>query len=190
MSTTSFSMTFPYPSDTVELAATAINNDDMSPVDESFTAYKNLFINTSSRNNELEWRASNLVKGFKPAGLGYLVEGGENMKYLNKWYAYGLSGSTLLQAIDGLRTLLAEVRRDLDASSDFLAWGSLEEQEITLLDNPPTSLEDAVARNNECISAGGGQNIRGVISFLQGHLSLLEYARDHAMAAVYCVSNW
>ncbi len=182
-------MTFPYPLATVDAAAAAINNDDMSPVDESYATHKDLFITTSSKNNELEWRASNLVKGFKPTGLGYLVEGCENMKNLNKWYARSLYGPELLQAIDGLRALLAEVRRDPDASSDFLAWGSLDEREIALLDNPPTSLEEAVARNNGCISASGGEDVRAVISFLQGQFALMEYARDHAMAAVYCVTN-
>jgi hypothetical protein len=146
-------------------------------------------LGTFSRNAETEWRVSRSIQAFHPPGLEHLHQAFEGTRDLGKWYACGLYGAGLVQAIDGLHRLLVDFQHDLSATADILVWGELEDREISLLINPPLSVVDAVARNAECNSASGGDDIQSVISFLQGHLAMLEYARDSALGIIYCIRN-
>nr|WP_295785953.1 hypothetical protein [Rhodoferax sp.] len=189
MSSLSSSFTVPIPTSEVEAATSAMLGDDESLLFNSiYVRTMNLVLDTYSDRAETEWYVANLIRAFQPPGLDYLGEGFKILRSTDpgQWYAHALRGPTLLKAIDGLHLLLANLHRFQEVADEDV-WGELDDRELALLSNPPLTIADAIARNKQANTASGGIGTYAVIPFLQGHLALLEYARDNALGAIYCV---
>lgn len=187
MSSRSLSLTVPIPSSEVERVASALLSDDESLLSSFYESTKHLVLGTSSDRAETEWRVSRLIQAFEPPGLTYLQVSFKTLRTTDsgQWYAHALHGPKLLEAIDGLHLLLANLHR-YRVVADEAVWGELDNRDLALLGSPPLTIADAIERTKEANSADDGIGSCSVICFLQGHLALLEYARDHAIGAIYC----
>lgn len=186
MSYTSLSFTFPIQPEIADEAAAAIRGGDCWPLN----GYnKDYYFCTSSRNNWLEYQVFKLIQEFKPTGLDYLSGiFRDKGRPVMGWYAAALHGEALNQAICGLLSLTANPKRGFAETIDFVADGWIDDSEIQLINNPPTSISDAVTRYEAYCRDNDGDDHPTLITFLQGHLCALQYAQDNSLAAVYALS--
>lgn len=185
MSSRSLSFTFPNQPAIADEAAAAIWDGDLWPLDGYNTDY---FFCTSSRGNWLEYQVFKLIQEFKPTGLDYLSGiFRDKGRPASGWYAAALHGEALDQAINGLLSLTANPRRGFAETIDFVADGWIDDSEIQLINNKPTSISDAVTRYETYCRDNDGDDHPTLITFLQGHLCALQYAQDNSLAAVYAL---
>jgi hypothetical protein len=185
MSGLSVSLTFPITPLSADAVAKAIIAGDTSPLDEHFN---DNCLTTTCRNNWLEFNVHLLVDGFNPIGLNYLSHSFKGEGHpVGGWYATVLDSKALSQAVIGIRSLISDFQRDITVTSKILDNAYISNDDIVLLTNSPSSLNDAVARYKSYSAANEGDDIPSLITFLQGHLSVLEFALSNSLSVVYAV---
>lgn len=165
----------------------AANDGDTTPLSE-YVPNNDNWLFASSRNNWVDYHVYLLVKKIRPFGVSYLSKGFEGKRCISEgWVATALNDQYLSQAIEGLRYVLANFPRDIDMATEILDNAYVTNADIALLESTPSSIDDALARYRYHRSAGDGDDGATLIAFLQGHLSVLEFASDHSMSALYVV---
>jgi hypothetical protein len=188
MSGQSVSITFPIDAADAEAAARAINQNDLSILDNLAIDRSNC-LGTFSRKSWLEYRVNLLILALKVDGLDYFLRRFEGCKQLDEgWSGTALAGETLCDAIDGLTALLARLRRDLPGAMALIDEDYLPEGAESLLDSAPASIAEALERYERWGMADEGEDMACLITFLQGHLAMLEYARRQSKSVLYAAN--
>lgn len=187
MSGQSFSFTFPILPSDADAAARAIIDRDTSPLDGYATDNAN-FLVPFSRNNWLEYHVYLLVEGFKSNGLSYLSHSFDGKDHpTGGWFGAALHAEALPLACEGVRALIANLPRDVIATSRLLGDAHISSEDIALLTNFPLTISETFARYESSSSANEGDDIPSLITFLQAHLSVLEFAQSNSLSVVYAV---
>jgi|JI10StandDraft_1071094.scaffolds.fasta_scaffold712050_1 hypothetical protein len=188
MSCYSFAHTFALPPSEAATLADAINAGDFSLLDEHHLNKENSF-QTSSRGLWIELHTHLLIEGFAPSGLGYLSHRFKGDVPDVDWFAATLNVPEVLLAAEGIRSLIANFSQDIAATSRLLNDVSISDEDCALLPTMPTSISDANERFKSLRAATGGDHndIPSLIAFLQGHLSVLEFAHRNSLSVLYAL---
>jgi hypothetical protein len=144
-----------------------------------------LCLRTRSRNNWLEYQIHLLVKGFEQNELAYFSRKFEPEVRGHEMSAVALYGDELISAVHGLRQLIASMKALPAMTASLLVTEYAETAVVEALAYSPQSIAEAIKHTQECCKANEGDDVWTLVSFLHGHLLMLDYAKCNALAAVY-----
>ena len=174
MSNLSTTLTFVAPEEAVPATLTSV--DDV--LDSALGSYVcDPYLQATSRNGWVRFKMCELVKAYKSADLGYLCN-----------LAVVLRSDSLDRAISAVRQLLALMDETpavctavVNGSSKYYADGDVKK----LLVCPPTSVDEALKRYDNCRWCDEGDDLPTLVAFVYAHLFVLEYAQASGLCAVY-----